>query len=447
MKTTRKCQAALSCSDHAFDETTSIRIMPISYAQSDHHGVRVKLSSYGHLWTTISTFYFCVVQPWLAQLSSLPTGAQHTALQHIILPRQLARFVDGHVTDKCMAYDELQTIFSGPAARLIVHRANWVPVCHGKGGRRSRESLGCCATNGPAVVPPAAAIAFTLLNASASVEELASRLQGLESQQLGPLTSLGNVSAGGVAVVKLAELNVNEPRGQTTGLSKTAADTVRRIAWENVGAQEESSNLVLWASSERASNRRKVHKEMDVVSRVREHLRHAWPALELMHARLTELNLAQEIRLMRRAAVFISLFGSALHNCRFMRPGAIVIEIRGAMKNDYSDFSLYANVCAELMGVRWAGLTTEGHVPSFKRDRGTGKPIWGKPARPQDRYIARINAAALISKLELALRSNFTALIHEYASNITWKDQIVMRNWAEAKLALPQYRSRRFLTH
>ena len=101
---------------------------------------------------------------------------------------------------------------------------------------------------------------------------------------------------------------------------------MRRIAWTNVGAREASppagAPLVLWASSEKASNGRHVLDELGVVKQVREHLARAWPALELMHARLPELSFAQEVRLMRRAAVFISLFGSALHNCRWMRPGA-----------------------------------------------------------------------------------------------------------------------------
>ena len=93
-----------------------------------------------------------------------------------------------------------------------------------------------------------------------------------------------------------------------------------------MGAREASpppgAPLVLWASSEKASNGRHVLDELGVVKQVREHLARAWPALELMHARLPELSFAQEVRLMRRAAVFISLFGSALHNCRWMRPGA-----------------------------------------------------------------------------------------------------------------------------
>ena len=77
-----------------------------------------------------------------------------------------------------------------------------MPVCYGTAARGTRESLGCCATNGSAAVPAAAAIATALLNVSGGVneEELASLLQGAEGQLPGPLTSLGGVDAGCAAV-------------------------------------------------------------------------------------------------------------------------------------------------------------------------------------------------------------------------------------------------------
>ena len=70
--------------------------------------------------------------------------------------------------------------------------------------RGTLESLGCCATNGSAAVPAAAAIAAALLNVSGGVndEELASLLQGAEGLLPGPLTSLGGVDAGRGAPVR-----------------------------------------------------------------------------------------------------------------------------------------------------------------------------------------------------------------------------------------------------
>ena len=92
------------------------------------------------------------------------------------------------------------------------------------------------------------------------------------------------------------------------------------------------------------------------------------------------------------------------------------------MKNDFPDFNLYASVCASTMGLRWVGLTTERHAPPYTTDPATGRGVFGKWLRREDYSLAEIDAAALISTLELALRGNFTALIHAYARNVTWKD-------------------------
>ena len=77
-------------------------------------------------------------------------------------------------------------------------------MCYGTAARGTRESLGCCATNGSAAVPAAAAIASVLLNASGGVsgEELLGLLQGAQGQLPGPLTSLGGVDAGRGAALR-----------------------------------------------------------------------------------------------------------------------------------------------------------------------------------------------------------------------------------------------------
>ena len=96
----RVCLSALQCS--APDDIPAVRIMPISFAQSNHHDVRVKLSSYGHIWSAISTFYLCIVRPRLAQLRALPTGARHSApQQHVVLPHRLGVPPGCSDTPKC----------------------------------------------------------------------------------------------------------------------------------------------------------------------------------------------------------------------------------------------------------------------------------------------------------------------------------------------------------
>ena len=91
------------------------------------------------------------------------------------------------------------------------------------------------------------------------------------------------------------------------------------------------------------------------------------------------------------------------------------------------------------MGLRWAGLTTEGHAPAWTRDAETGKVKWGDHARRDDYQVAKVDAAELIGTLDHALRGNFTHLVRRYAANITWLPVEKMHSWADGILGEPQY--------
>ena len=412
--------------EYAAASATAIRIMPVSYAMSNHRNVVTKMMAYGHIWSTIGIFYRCVVLPLLLERpTSLP--------RHVIIPDRLAN--DTRTGGRgASAFQELQTIFSGPGTGLTIHRAAWVPICY------AADGLGCCATNGSvAAVPQVSAIAALLK--SGSHEEQQVSLLG--SRPPGPLTSLDGVDAAGVAEVRLTQLNVDEAHNLVLMRGVEESRHLRRLAWTNVGIPErldKPSRLVLWASSERPSNGRRIANEGAIVQRVRAHLNQAWPTHTFMHQRLTDLSFAQEIRLMRRAAVFISLFGSALYNCRWMSPGAIVVEIRGAMKNDFSAYAFYANLCANNMGLRWTGLTTVGHTPRQITDPTTGRVSWGGHARQADYWVAKVDAGEVIKTLDHALWGNFTHLIHQFTANITWKKDV--GDWAGRLLGQPQYVNR-----
>ena len=362
---TASCQRAFICTIRP--ESPAVRVMPVSYAFSTHKNVIDKMRSYGHVWTTIATFYQCVVLPLLLQQRHgpppSPSDVSTPALpvsKHVVLPFRLAKEETtgrrGH-----RAFEELATIFSGPGTGLQVHRAEWVPVCYEERGR------GCCATNASAAVPPASTIASTLLHRGGSRDALAGLLaHSLPVRLRGRPSDLGSVDAANIPAVRLVQLNINEPGNRLLLRGVDEARDVRRLAYANVDAHSVGpatpaaarevlcsrptslqrpgpsahlcSRLVLWASSERPSNGRMIANEARVIERVRAHLARAWPTHSFLHQKLQELSFADEVRLMRRASVFISLFGSALHNCHWMRPGAIVIEIRGAMKNDFSDY-------------------------------------------------------------------------------------------------------------
>ena len=65
----------------------------------------------------------------------------------------------------------------------------------------------------------------------------------------------------------------------------------------------------------------------------------------------------------------VSLFGSALHNVRFMSPGTLAVEIHGALKGEIEAISdrMYQGLCEQALGVRWVGYAARG----FRQPNGS----------------------------------------------------------------------------
>ena len=116
---------------------------------------------------------------------------------------------------------------------------------------------------------------------------------------------------------------------------------------------------------------------------------------------MAELPYIDEIRLFRRSAVFISLFGSSLHNCRFLPSEAVVIELHGALKQNWLDTGGYGSLCAESMGLRWVAHAVDGSAP-MERTRNLSHDRW-RWSRRRDSNVARVNASELIDLLERVL--------------------------------------------
>ena len=117
-------------------------------------------------------------------------------------------------------------------------------------------------------------------------------------------------------------------------------------------------------SSEAASNARRIADEAPLVEAVRAAIALRRPRWRFRHQRLESLSYASEMRLLRRTALLVSLYGSSLHNClaartqtlvslccraaarasvraaawagRFLPDGAIVLQIHGALKGEIS---------------------------------------------------------------------------------------------------------------
>ena len=98
-------------------------VMSFSYADLDH-----KESDYGHLWRSLEVFFQCVVQERLLLLRAHREVSELT----LLLP------TSGSSPERQFSlFHEVQTLFSGPAARLHISRQKWIPVCVG-------EAPSCC---------------------------------------------------------------------------------------------------------------------------------------------------------------------------------------------------------------------------------------------------------------------------------------------------------------
>ena len=162
------------------------------------------------------------------------------------------------------------------------------------------------------------------------------------------------------------------------------------------------------------------------------------------------------MRLLRRTRVYVALFGAALASCRLLPPGAIVVQISGALKGEISPGALvsqvghrprrppdrptlpisphaprrrpataparpcvwpqYANVCNEDIGVKWVAYAAPG---------------WRQPypeaANNPDMMSARVPPAALAAVVARAIRAlddeaEYRALRREYLRSVNYTE-------------------------
>ena len=112
----------------------------------------------------------------------------------------------------------------------------------------------------------------------------------------------------------------------------------------------------------------------------------------------------EEVRTIARARVLVSLFGSSLHNARFMPNGSILVELHGALKQNWAwqNDHFYRDLCESELGVQWVGYA----VPDFRPP--VDRP-WG------DSYnTAHIPLPAFVRFFERVLRGELRELNEEY---------------------------------
>ena len=269
---------------------------------------------YGHIWAHQYSFWKEFVEPRLlvAQTQQDDSSVNALAWVTIVLPAGIARF------------DEIAELWSSNVTRLRIETRPWVPIC----------ILGCCWSQS---APPASEQSRALLLADFPPPSVAydgnSHMWRWRDFRRDAWRSLG----------------VNET-SWTTG-----RDHMRRPGgkW----------GLFVWVVAGSGSNQRRIAHETAVIATARQVVSAVHPdwRFETLDAR--RMSYTEELRLYAHADAVVSLFGSAMHHCRFMRNGSLLVEIHGAMRSDTGADYFYQRICTGPLGVRWLGYATVGYHP------------------------------------------------------------------------------------
>ena len=323
---------------------SSTLIVSLKLKQSASRQIAEVLHQYGHKWAAIEKLHWCLLsaQEHRAEHGSVP-------IRQLALPRY---FSSSDWTDARPVLAELDALLSGSCISIV--RNAGVPACG--------PSEMCCAnrTEVANVEHPTAAV----------------------GRERGP---------------DVVQLQV----GFFDAMPAAARPAFRLHVWRNRAMEHATADTVTFVSSEGASSGRRIADEELVAQRVRAYFRERRPGLLFAHQAMAELSYIEELRLFRRSAVFISLFGSSLHNCRFLPPESVVIELHGALKQNWLDTGGYGGLCAESMGLRWAALAVDGSAPTEKT-RNLSHDRWRWSLR-RDYSVARVNASGLVDLLESVL--------------------------------------------
>ena len=308
-----------------------------SWAESAEAG-----GSYGHIWRVVESFFTCVVLENLA--------ANETAHRRVLVPASLE--YNGASREP---FRELLTLFSGSGSRMSLVRTPALPYC-----------------------PPPWKVA--------------------SSHQCCHNTSTRSAlrHAHGGTSLRFVEL-----RPWVSGQLPAHLQAMRHVVWANLGVYETVPDTVVFASSEGATNARRIANEAAVAEAVRSVVTKYRPGWRFRYQRLESLTYANELRLLRRTTMLVALFGSSLHNCRFLPEGTIVLQVHGALKGETSRGGayLYRDVCHRHMGLPWAAYA----VPGWKSD-------FAKAHVPLSEFGHFVSAA---------LEGNFSALSQAFADAVT----------------------------
>ena len=321
---------------------------------------------YGHIWALLANFYFTFVRERIGK---------HAALLTIYLPApdlSLGRSRSNHDHRKdtwllqggSRYFEEIEGLFSNNVTRLVIKREPWVPFCF----------RGCCWSYGP---PPQGRIAL--------IHEFPEwRAYALRS-------------------------NIRRDWDFRDGLR------------QSLHAAMPKARTVTWLVSS-GSNQRRLFGEARLVELVRASLPRGWKLHSVSAANVTYL---EEVNAIASSTMIVSLFGSALHNMRFMLPNSTVVEIHGALKSDFdapTDW-MYCRM-ARRLGIRWAGFAATSFRPILLTSNASSTRRWTYPQINgiSTRSVAFVDGdtfVAFFRRVVVAHESgDFRALLKEYKERV-----------------------------
>ena len=363
----------LRCSSSRLHPLLAVGIAPVAHSYAVAAEAK---QSYGHIWRVVESFFQCVVLEGLTppgwNITKDAAGGSETAApthRRVLIPSRMQ--FEGATW---ALFHELCTLFSGPASRLTVVREPSLPHCPPpwEGGHKRRLSARpykdsrCC------------------LN---------------DSTRAAMRTARGDR-------LQIAELRPYPPSGERVHLQ-----AMRRVVWANLGVANTPADTVLFVSNEGATNGRRIADEAAVADAVRRAVSALRPAWRFRYQRLESLSYANELRLLRRTTIMIGLFGSNLHNCRFLDAGAAVLQIHGALKGELGSLYQYRHVCHKGLGLRWAAYVAPGwNCSVYKPESEKALECSGTEPKGRDFTVARVDPASFVRFFTAALEGNWSQL-------------------------------------
>ena len=360
----------LQCDEHECDESHLMWFAGGLVALSITW--RENLFLYGHVWTTLYAFWLSFVAPRMTD-HALPRNGL----------RSIRLAIPSGVNVNTIAgglFNEIATVFSGSFAGLTIERADWVPVCW----------RGCCWSRGqPAELPAALVSGFPT--------------QRQFDVMIAPIPKH---NTGFQAHARLA-LGIRPPPRRT-------------ILWVPPGGK---------AFGYYHEGGAHVHDESGLVAAVARWLAAKRPGWEVV--RLDTDSYLERLRAFGQATVVVALFGSAVHNCRFMAPGATIVEIHGALRGNFDEprDHFYDKICSgdpgrmnSGLGLHWVGFAPPGFRPVpvttlTNRDRShwRTRPFESKIIDGSSSFsTAHVRPGSFIRLLEQVLDGDRAPLVQAY---------------------------------